>query len=93
MSDSKQPEEKQFSLKPIQKQMLNVLEQQYFSALSNFLSFLALEMWGYTVTPTTQFRIDGDQVFIHEAQPEPDKPAEGASVAGGADTKDAIQKG
>lgn len=72
------PEEKQYSLKPIERQMLNVLEQQYFTTLSNFLSFVSIERFAYTVTENTRFRVEGDNVFITEDVPE--EPIEPTAV-------------
>lgn len=62
----KQPDEKQFSLKGTEQQMLKVLQDQYFTHLSNFLSFLSIERLAYTVTPNTKFRIEGNTLFISE---------------------------
>lgn len=68
MSDDKKAT-KQFSLKPIELQMCNVLQSQYFTTLSNFLSFLALERLAYPVTEHTKFKIEGDTIFITEEEP------------------------
>jgi hypothetical protein len=66
MSDKVETTEKQYSLKPIQSQMIKVYEEQYYAQLSNFYSFLAMEFWGYPVTENTRFRqVDGN-VFITE---------------------------
>jgi hypothetical protein len=75
--------EKKFSLKKIEIQMLEVLQQQYFSTLSNFLSFIALERLAYTVTPKTQFKITDGTLAIWENPDEGDTPqgADGISVA------------
>lgn len=84
----KQPNEKQFSLKPIQEQVVQTLQQQFQSVVSNFMSYLAIENWGYTVTENTRFRIEGGQVYITEL------PAEGEvvpEVSTGSDTKDKIK--
>lgn len=58
--------EKEYSLKPIQEQMIQTMQQSYQSQISNFMSFLALEFWGYTVTENTRFRIEEGKVFITE---------------------------
>lgn len=65
---------KTFSLKPIEQQMLKVLQDQYFAVLSNFLSFVALERLAYKVTEKTQFKLEGDSVVITEAVEIPDVP-------------------
>ena len=66
----KQPDEKQFSLKNIEVQMLQAFESAYFGQLSNFLSYLCLERLAYNVTQNTKFRVEKDQLFISEGQPE-----------------------
>lgn len=65
-----EPEEKQFGLKPIEQRMLLVLQEQYFGVLSNFLSFVAVERLAYNVTENTKFRVEGDKLYIHDAEPE-----------------------
>lgn len=87
-----EPESKTFSLKPIEQQMLNVLEQQYFTTLSNFLSFISLERLAYEVTPNTQFKIEEGKLIITEvaAGQVPETP--GADIAtSGSDTKEALK--
>lgn len=84
----KQANEKQFSLKPIQEQMVNTIQQQFQSIISNYMSYLAIENWGYNVTENTRFRIEGGQVYITEL------PVEGEivpEVSTGSDTKDKIK--
>lgn len=75
MSDAKS-EEKQYSLKNIETQMLQVLQEQYFTTLSNFLSFIALERLAYQVTANTRFRWDVDKLYIWEDETvTPEQPA------------------
>lgn len=74
-------DQKEYSLKPIQNQMLAGLQENYFSTLANFLSFLALEFWGYTVTPTTKFEVREGKVYIWEGPPPP-APQPGEQTAG-----------
>lgn len=88
MSDLK---EKQYSLKPIQEQMIQTMQQGYQAQISNFMSFLALENWGYTVTEHTRFRIENGQVFVTEEVPEAET-VEKPEVSTSADTKEAIKK-
>lgn len=88
------PEVKKFSLKPIEKQMLDVLRNQYFTTLSNFLSFIALERLAYTVTENTKFEVqENGDLLISEAPPEEvAKAVEPApEVATGTDTKTALK--
>lgn len=65
-------DEKQFSLKDIELRMLQVLQETYFTNLSNFMSFIALERLAYQVTPNTQFRLDEGKLYIHEKEPQPE---------------------
>ena len=68
MSDKK-PNEKQFSLKDIELRLVESIQQSYFSNLSNTLSFIALERLAYPVTEYTRFRIEGNNLYIHEETP------------------------
>lgn len=73
---AQQPNEKQFGLKPSEARMLMAIEQQFMQSLSLFLSFVAIERLAYNVTEKTQFRTDGDKLFIHEQEPEqPEAPS------------------
>lgn len=71
---------KKFSLKPIETQLLSVLNQQYASTLSNVLSFIAIERLAVNVTGNTHFVLNDDatEVTISETDPEP--PAEGEVI-------------
>lgn len=80
---TKQDNEKQFSLKPIQEQMVATIQQQFQAIISNYMSYLAIENWGYTVTDNTRFRIEEGQVYITELKPESETP----EVSTSADTK------
>lgn len=114
MADTAQPQQpqtnpnrpdsaKQFELKQIEQQMLQFFQDQYFAALSNFLSFLCLERLNYPVTQATKFEVQEGKLFVWEGEqpPEAGKPvaAEGAptqptepSVATAADsTADALK--
>lgn len=66
MADKK-PEEKQFSLKPVEIKLIEALQQSYFSNLANTLSFIALERLAYPVSQNTRYRVEGNNIFIHEA--------------------------
>ncbi len=63
---SKLPEEKEYSIKPIELRLVETLQQTYFQNLSNVLSFIAIERLAYDVTENTRFRIEGDKVYIKE---------------------------
>lgn len=80
---TKQDGEKQFDLKPIEAQMLQVIQDTITNMMSNFLSFVALERLAYTVTPFTQFRVENGHLFIHEETPPTAAPE--ASVSTGSD--------
>lgn len=67
MSDK--PDEKQFGLKENELKVVEALQSSYFSQLSMFLSFLAIERLAYNVTPNTQFRIEKGQLYVKEAEP------------------------
>lgn len=86
MSD-KQPGEKMYGLKPIEEQMLQVMQQQHNVLISNFLSFIALERLAYQVTEQTRFRVEDGTLYISENTPEP-----APEVSTGSDTKEAIAK-
>lgn len=90
MKDQK-PEEKQFGLKPIEIQMLNVFQQQYNNTLSNFLSFIAMERLAYQVTERTQFRVEGNTLYISEAAEPQEAGQEGIVPSDGNSTKDALK--
>ncbi len=73
--DSK-PEVKQFGLKQSEQRMLLAIEQQFMQNLSLFLSFIAIERLAYNVTENTQFRTEGDKLFIHEQESQqPEAPS------------------
>ena len=61
---------KKFGLKPIELQMIKVLQDSYFNQLSNFLSFIALERLAYTVTQNTKYEIQDGNLIIEEVEPE-----------------------
>jgi hypothetical protein len=69
MSENKSNEnEKMFGLKPIELQLVSNLQQGYFNNLSTTLSFIALERLAYEVTPSTRFRIEDGNLYIHEEE-------------------------
>lgn len=71
---------KEFSLKPIEVEMLKVIVQNQNSLLSNFYSFIALERLDIQVNPQTRFEPNADmtKVTIVETEaPEPEQPAVG----------------
>lgn len=62
--------EKTFSLKPIEIQMVQNMHDRANSALFDFFSFIALERLAYEVTKNTQFRVEQGKLFITEVEPE-----------------------
>lgn len=79
---SGEPDEKKYSLKNIDMQMVKVMQ----APLSNFLSFLAIDRYNYPVTESTVFRIDNGDLVITEA------PTEVApEVSTGSDTAEALK--
>lgn len=78
MANKSNPETKKFSLKPIEQQMLKVFQETYYTNLSNFLSFIALERLSYPVTQNTKYQVDNGELSITEV--EPDKPEEVSTV-------------
>lgn len=84
MPKDNEPKPKQYSLKPIELQMIGVVNEQHQAMLSNMLSFIAIDRLGYHVTERTQYRIDEKgNLFIWEV-PDMDKPP--VDVAGGDET-------
>lgn len=71
----KEPDEKQFSLKQIETNVLANINARHNAELLDFLTFVAIERLAYNVTESTRFRTDGEgHVFISEVAPE--QPAE-----------------
>jgi len=75
MAKAKQttPDEKQFSLKAVELQMVQNIHERANSALFDMFSFIALERLAYTPTKGTQFRVENGNLFISESE---DKDAE-----------------
>lgn len=69
MSD-KQPNEKEFSLKPIEAQMIQNMHDRSNSQLFDFFSFIAMERLAYTPTELTRFRVEDGKLFISEREAE-----------------------
>lgn len=71
---SKQPEEKQFSLKNTELNLIGNVNRRRDQALLDIFSYIALERLNYPVTENTEFRTDekGD-LFIKERPVEEDK--------------------
>jgi hypothetical protein len=67
-------EPKKFSLKPIETQLLQVINQQHSNMLSNALSFFAIERLAVPVDANTRFDLSEDMKEITITQVEP--PAE-----------------
>jgi len=67
---------KHYDLKPIELQMLKVLQDQYYNTLSNYLSFVAIERLAYPVTANTKYEINDGRLSITEVE----KPKEEVST-------------
>lgn len=67
---------KEYSLKSIETQLLNVFQQQQSVLLSNILSFIAIERLAYEVTANTRFELAPDYTKVTVSEVEPETPAE-----------------
>ena len=66
---SKEQDEKQFSLKDVELQMIANINERNNAELVDMLSFIAIERLAYKVTPQTQFRVDGEgKLYISERE-------------------------
>lgn len=65
---------KEYSLKPLETQLLATTQQQFQVLVSNLLSFIAIERLAYTVTEKTQFAVSPDftSVSISEKEDAPE---------------------
>lgn len=70
---------KEFSLKPIETQLLNVIVQQQQALLSNTVSFIAIERLAINVTPQTSFNLSEDLTKVTVVETEAE-PAEGEII-------------
>lgn len=77
MADNKP---KQYSLKPVETQMLQIMQQQHSALLSNFLSFIGMERLAINITPNTRFDISPDMTEITITETEPEQPTEDAGI-------------
>lgn len=78
---------KEYGLKDIELRTLQGIQQLYIQQLSLFLSFISLERLAYHVTEKTQYRTEGNRLFVWEE--EPPKPQEEAAVATAGDVSTA----
>lgn len=74
----KLPGEKQFSLKPIELNLIANKQSRAQAEMFDTFSFIAMERLAYNVTQRTQFRIDNGILFISEL---PEDEGEDVSVA------------
>lgn len=58
MAKDSKPERKEYSLKDIEIQMMNTINGQAQTAMSNFVSYILMERMAYAVTPNSRFEID-----------------------------------
>lgn len=70
---SKSKEEKEFSLKNIEIQMIQNMHDRANQQLFDFFSFIALERLAYTPTKGTQFRVDNGKLYISEVEVKEDE--------------------
>lgn len=66
MSTEKDNAEKQFDLKNIELRMIETLQNTYYTQLSTFFSYIALERLAYPVSESTRFRMEDGKLFIKE---------------------------
>jgi len=75
-------EEKQYSLKAIEVNVINNINSRHNAELLDFLAFIALERLAIPVTENTRFRIDEDgKLYVSEVEPEKEEKAEEVAVA------------
>lgn len=75
-----QKKEAQFSLKPIELQMIQNMHDRSNSALFDFCSFIAIERLAYTPGKGTTFRVENGTLFVGEVAV-PEEPQEEVAVA------------
>lgn len=73
-------EPKKFSLKPVETQMLTIMQNQHSALLSNFLSFISMERLAIDVSEQTRFDISQDMTEITVTETEPETPAEDSGI-------------
>lgn len=88
MSDQPTKNAKEFGLKDIELRTLQGIQALYTQQLSLFLSFIALERLAYQVTEKTQFRTEGNRLYIWGDEPE---QPEASVSTGDTPTADAIK--
>lgn len=89
---AKRTNEKEFSFKPIESQLLNIAIQQHQAMISNLISFYALERLAYPVDANTKFEISQDLKNVRIWQEEAPAPAAPeVEVAGSTSAVDAVK--
>ncbi len=73
---SKQPEEKQFSLKNTELNLIGNVNRRRDQALLDIFSYIALERLNYPVTENTEFRTDEKGDLYIKERPEETKKEE-----------------
>lgn len=63
---------KKYSLQPVETQLLQSIVQQQANAISNAISFVAIQRLGLTVTEATHFQFNDDMTEITVDQGTPD---------------------
>lgn len=79
MSKDTKPEVKQFDLKPHEKQMLQIINQQHQTVLGMYLSTIAGDRLGIRVSQNTQFSVD-DQGRLSVWEVEADQQSDDGDV-------------
>ena len=70
----KNPGEKQFSLKPIELNLIANNQARAQQSLFDLCTFIAAERLAYTVSERTQFRVEDGKLFISELEPPAEEP-------------------
>lgn len=69
MTKNSQKDEKQYSLKNTEKNLIGNSNQRHNAELLDIFSYIAIERLNYPVTKQTQFRTDADgNLFITEVE-------------------------
>jgi len=79
MTKDTKPTGKQFSLTPIETQLLRVTQQNFQTVLSNEMAMIAVQRLAYPVSEYTRFMFSSDmtEVTISEDEPVEDKEETG----------------
>jgi hypothetical protein len=76
-----QPKVKEFSLKPVESQVLATMQQTHQAAFASVLAMLAQERFAYPVTQRTQFQLNPELTIIKIQELPEDVPVAGPPEA------------